>query len=138
MATLRELTEKYKTYTYEELVGRAAEDYRILLPVFDNASKNHDGRFYVMIFMYGSLVSDGKLTGKEYEFSKDVLGLSKEEIDNVINRGKSESATDIADSIFDVCPDAIKAILLDFCLCFVAVDGEIDRKEIGFLARLLA
>ena len=138
MATVKELTEKYRDYSYEQLVAKAKTDQELLLPVFNEALRNNDGKFYLMIFMFGSIVSDGKLTEKEYEFTKDVFGLTREEVDNVATREKAAKSTEIADSIFDSCPDTVKTVLLDFCLCFIAVDKEIEDREIGFIAKLLA
>jgi|GEM_PF-2083514 len=137
MSTINELTEKYRKYSYDELLSRATSDVKLLLPVFHKVASDGNGKPYLLLFMLGAIVSDGKVSDDEYRFIKDLIGLGREEIDVIIGRRKSESAMSLADRIFDNCSPRLKSSLLELCLCFAVVDNDIDNKETEFIARLL-
>lgn len=138
MQLLNEILERYLEYDYDELVRRAEKDVEILLPVFDKLASDHNGRPYIMIFMCTALASDGYFSNTEYKFINDLMGFDREYAEKLIEKHKDVRAIELSDRVFDLCNESIKAVLVDFCLCFLAVDNEIADKEREFIARLLA
>ena len=138
MQLLNEILEKYLDYDYGELVRHAKRDMELLLPVFDTLAFDKNGKPYVMIFMCTALASDGKFSDAEFEFVNDLMGFDREYAEKLIEKHKDVRAIELSDRVFDLCNESIKAVLTDFCLCFLAVDDEINDKERDFIARLLA
>ena len=137
MAQINEVMKKYNGMSYEELLERARADFDILLPVFSQLDRNGNGRPYVVIFMGSALAADGKFTQKEYEFVNDLFSLTYDQAYSLVSKHFDPKAASISDKLFDMCDDGLKRVLLDFCLCFVAVDNSISAEETAFIARLL-
>lgn len=138
MPTMNEILSSYKNLEYSELLKRAKGDYEVLLPVFSKLAKDNNGRPYVLIFIGSTLAADGILSPLEYKFVSDLFGYPKEDIEKLFEKHKSEKAMTLADRVFDMCNEQMKELLLDFCLCFLAVDKDISPEERAFIARLLA
>ena len=138
MQLLNEILERYLEYDYDELVKRAKRDVDLLLPVFSSLAADKNGKPYVMIFMCTALASDGIFSDAEFRFINDLMGFDREYAEVLIDKHKNRTAVELSDRIFDLCNESMKAVLVDFCLCFLAVDNEINDRERDFIARLLA
>ena len=138
MAQLGEIAKKYIGTDYDTLLAKAKRDYDTLLPVFDRLSGGNEGKHYLTLFIGTSLASDGRLSDREYTFLNDLTGIGRSEAEELIKKHECEQAVSLADRVFDLCPDELKALLFDFCMCFVAVDKEIAKAEKEFLSRLLS
>ena len=137
MAQLTEIAKKYTETDYEELLKKAKRDCALLYPLFGKIAGDENGTPYLMIFIGTSLASDGVLSEREYTFLHDLTGIGREEAEEMIRKHGTEQAVSLADRVFDTCPDELKTLLFDLCMCFIAVDKEVSRAEREFLSRLL-
>ncbi len=138
MSIIGDIKNKYNHMSSEQLLERAKECYNELLPIFNSLDKRGNGKPYVAVFMGTALAADGKLSNAEYEFVSKLLSMSYEDACAFVSKHLGEKAASISDRIFDSCTEELKETLLDFCLCFLAVDNTITAEETEFIARLLA
>lgn len=138
MANISEVMKKYNNMSYNELLERARADFELLVPLFSRLDKNGNGKPYVVIFMGSALAADGKFSPIEYTFVNDLFSITYDQAYSLVVKHIGERAQNISDKIFDMCNESLKEVLLDFCLCFLAVDNSISHEETQFIARLLA
>lgn len=135
---LNDVLTNYKKLEYSELQKRARDDYALLLPVFSSLAGDQSGKRCVIIFVGAALAADGVLSLPERAFLCELLNITDEEAERFMKKHMGEKAASLADRIFDICSPQMKEVLLDFCLCFLAVDKDIPPEEISFITRLLA
>ena len=138
MANISEVMKKYNNMSYNELLERARADYELLVPLFSRLDKNGNGKPYVVMFIGSALAADGKFSPLEYTFVNDLFSVTYDQAYSLVVKHIGETAASISDRIFDMCNESLKEVLLDFCLCFLAVDNSISHEETQFIARLLA
>lgn len=137
---LNELLQEFVNLSYEDILAIARERLGELLPVFNQAAKDGDGAKFALLLMGTSLAVDGKLTEKEYNFVNDLLGnkFTYDETKQMVELHYNADFLELADQVVDSCSGALKASLLTFCTCFLAVDETISRDEVAFIKKLLA
>ena len=141
MTTLYELLQQYTTLPYERLLdmGRLylADLSKILQKHFDgDFDRSRDIAFRLLGACIGA---DGSLSDLEVTYVNDLLGKphSAAEIKVLMEHYATEESIDALDKVADLLPNKEKAILLSACLCFLAVDKNIDAKEMRFIQKLI-
>lgn len=139
MATLQELLKDYVNKPYEELLDLARNS---VYDISDRLSKDGDTEIPAQVcfcLTMACIGADGQLSELERRFYKDLLGVNTtyESLSRNALESNAELAT-LADRMFDASGVELKASILSFCLCFLAVDETITRDEIAFINRLLA
>ena len=139
MATLNELLQDYVNKSYDELLTLARNSVE---EIVCRLSKDGDTEIPAKVCYFLTMAcigADGKLSDLEQRFYRDLLGV------NTTYQDLSHNALDgndelraLADQMFDASSLELKAPILSFCLCFLAVDETISRDEIAFINRLLA
>ena len=136
--TFNELMQKYVNYSYEELVTKAREDLEILVPVFEKVTDGKSAELLVPSILT-CLAADGKLTALEVRFMEDVLGerLSYDEAKRLVSGFYSDDAQEVLDQLIDNIGTDLKVVLLELCICAMAVDETLDKNELSFIAKLI-
>ncbi len=138
MPSINEIFASYKELEYAELLKRAKNDYNLLVPIFSSMAKDKNGLPYVLIFIGSALAADRRLSPLECKFLNDLFGTLPDDAEKLVKKHMCNRAADLADKVFDSCNEGLKEVLLDFCLCFLAVDENFAPEERSFVARLLA
>ena len=134
---LKQILQDFVNEPYENLLGMAQHSFSELKPIFDKASPDGQGSKLLIGLMATSLAIDGHLTELEYKFVKDIFGdFSFEEIKQLVQMHYSAEMLKLMDDLVDSFPGDLKARLLTFCCCFLAVDGTISRDEVAFVHKL--
>ncbi len=134
---LKKLLQDFVNEPYETLLGMAKSAFAELKPVFDKASADGQGSKLLIGLMATSLAIDGHLTELEYKFVTDLFGeFSFEEVKGLVQMHYTADMLKLMDDLVDSFSTDLKARLLTFCCCFLAVDETISRDEIAFVYRL--
>ncbi len=138
-STYEQLMQKYVNAPYSLLLSIAVDSINHVMPIFDQIADDGNGASVVLPFICTALAVDGKFSDLEYQFVKDVTGLtySYDEFKTVVQNFYSDKWVAATDKLVDACPDEIKQYLISFCLAFVAVDEKISREENAFIYRLI-
>ena len=135
---LNEILQDYVNLSYEELLGVASHAAKTVVPFFNNAVEDGNGAIFTISFIGTCLASDGQLSALEKKFVCDLFGLDAQTVEGIVASINSEIVR-IVDEVFDSIPtDEVKAALLSFCLCFLAVDERISREEVALIQKLIA
>ena len=135
---LNEILQDYVNLSYEELLGVASHAAKTVVPFFNNAVEDGNGAIFTISFIGTCLASDGQLSALEKKFVCDLFGLDAQTVEGIVASINSEIVR-IVDEVFDSIPtDEVKAALLSFCLCFLAVDERITREEVALIQKLIA
>ena len=84
------------------------------------------------------LAADDTASSKEIKFLSDLLNMEEETIKTLFKMGLDNGLVSVVDHIFDSLSPAIKTHLLNYCLCFIVVDGNVDDKETTFIEKLIS
>lgn len=135
---LNEVLQDYVNLSYGELLSVAAHAAKTVIPFFNSAVEDGDGAIFTISFIGVSLASDGQLTSLEKKFVCDLFNVDGATVDGIFKSINSEIIR-IVHEVFDSIPtDEVKAALLSFCACFLAVDERVTREEFAFLQKLIA
>ncbi len=135
---LNEILQDYVNLSYEELLGVASHAAKTVVPFFNNAVEDGNGAIFTISFIGTCLAADGQLSALEKKFVCDLFGLDAQTVEGIVASINSEIVR-IVDEVFDSIPtDEVKAALLSFCLCFLAVDERISREEVALIQKLIA
>lgn len=134
-----QLLEVFRQQSYDELLVIAATSASKLLPVFQRVTgSTQEGMTCLILFIGTSLASDGKLSELEAKFVSDLLGVSENQINTLVESMKENTTyADVVDKIFDACMYELADELLKFCCCILAIDKDLDEKEVRFVKKLL-
>ena len=121
--TFNELMQKYVNCSYDELVSKAKNDLSILFPVFEKVTEGKSADI-LLPSIFTCLAADGKITVLEVRFMEDVLGerLSFDEAKRLVSGFYSDEAQNVLDQLIDNIGPDLKVVLLELCICAMAVD----------------
>ncbi len=136
--TFNELMQKYVNCSYDELVSKAKNDLSILFPVFEKVTEGKSADI-LLPSIFTCLAADGKITVLEVRFMEDVLGerLSFDEAKRLVSGFYSDEAQNVLDQLIDNIGPDLKVVLLELCICAMAVDETLDKSELAFIAKLI-
>lgn len=138
MQKIHKLLSKIKSLSEAELLYRAGGDLSFLMEYLEPITGSKDGALSVIAsFAAAAAGSDGIFSDKEIEFIAALMHLSFEQAKDILVRACTPQNKQAANGLFDRCESEEKILLLDFCLCFIAVDGNIDRAETDFIKLLI-
>lgn len=138
MATLQELLQDYVNKPYEELLTLAKTSYIQIVARLNQTEGAEVATAAGIVLVTACLGVDGVLSDLEYRFFCDLFGAtaSRADLNAELMRDRAETQ-ELADGLFDSCDTDLKSAMLEFCLCFLAVDQAITRDEVAFVVRLL-
>ena len=149
---LDELVYEVKLLNKEQIKKRAKKDVIEILNEFKHIYKTTDlfekhnlMPWELLVFLsYAAIAGDNRINKNEYELFLELT-------DGLIDKPTPKQLTDeikntdinrtigIVDDFIDKIGKKmakLKEILVDYALCFTAIDGEIDDNEMRFLKRL--
>lgn len=133
------LFNQYLNLSYNDLIKSSKESLEYIIPQLRLILNSEEDVSLVLIYFTSALLSaDTTASEKEIMFLSDLLSLSKEEIKAMYKIGLVDEITIVIDHLFDSLNPGLKTHLLNYCLCFMAVDGNIDNKEITFVEKLVS
>lgn len=134
---LQEVLQDYVNKDYAELLQLASSSFDALYPAFAEAFGEEKAVVVTASFLASSLAADGALSQIERQFICDLFNADASFAETLFQSAQGGQAAELADQIFDACPEQFKAHLLNLCLCFLACDESITRNEVAFIVRLL-
>ena len=136
--TIDKLLEQFNEKSYEELVEIAEGALTSLYVELEKISDSVQIVPHVIIgYLAASVAADGKLTNKEMQFLKDVLGVDNEKANVILSLGKDPQQVATLDLLFDMGSQEFREIALLFCLSLISIDKEVNRREKDFIERLV-
>lgn len=136
--TFNELMQKYVNCSYDELVSKAKNDLSMLFPVFEKVTEGKSADI-LLPSIFTCLAADGKITALEVRFMEDILGerLPFDEAKRLVSGFYSDEAQNALDQLIDNIGPDLKVVLLELCICVMAVDETLDKSELAFIAKLI-
>ena len=135
---LKELLQEFVNKSYEELVEIAEGALTSLYVELEKIADSVQIVPHVIIgYLAASVAADGKLTNKEMQFLKDVLGVDNEKANVILSLGKDPQQVASLDLLFDMGSKEFREIALLFCLSLISIDKEVNRRERDFIERLV-
>ena len=136
MSAFDELMQKYVNNDYNTLVELAKGSVVKLLPVCAKIDEEHKGFFMLTVLILAAIGADGKLSAKEGQFLKDILGLDDEQVGKYVDfySGKEE---DLADKFADALDQDTKFEVVNLVSCIAACDETIKPEEAKFIYKLI-
>lgn len=133
------LLNQYTNLSYDDLIKSSKESLEYIIPQLKLILNSEEDVSQVLIYFTSVLLSaDSTATEKEIMFLSDLFSLSNDEIKAMYKIGLVDEITIVIDHLFDSLNPGLKTHLLNYCLCFMAVDGNIDNKEIAFVEKLVS
>lgn len=135
--TINEVLKRFEEKSYEELVIVAEGALASLYTELEKVSDSVQIVPHVIVgYLAASVAADGKLSNKEMQFLKDVLGVDNEKANMLLSLGKDPQQVATLDLLFDMGSKEFREIALVFCLSLISIDKEVNRKERDFIERL--
>lgn len=133
------LTNHYSELSYDELVKSSKESLEYIIPELLKLLNTKEDVSSVLIYFTSALLAaDDTASSKEIKFLSDLLNMEEETIKTLFKMGLDNGLVSVVDHIFDSLSPAIKTHLLNYCLCFIVVDGNVDDKETTFIEKLIS
>ena len=122
---------------YYDLENFAGKNFLVVYNYIKNNSRVNPNDVLIPT-IFTCIASDGQLTSLEKKFVCDLFNVDAATVDGIFKSINSEIIR-IVHEVFDSIPtDEVKAALLSFCACFLAVDERVTREEFAFLQKLIA
>ena len=137
MSAFDELMQKYVNEDYDSLLAMAKSSAAKLLPICAKIDEENKGFFMLTVIILAAVGADGKLSAKEGQFLKDMLGMTDEQVDSYTNlyNGKEE---ELADKFADALDKETKFEVVNLVSCIAACDETIKPDEAKFIYKLIA
>jgi hypothetical protein len=142
MAASQKLQELYANYAdkdYDTLCQEAEKRLALVRPLL--AEKVGDAQASTfLLYLVGILVgADGRLSQNELAFIGRLLdeNISRHKMESIAHQVSTPSYQATVDKIIDGFAPVLKHNLLMFCLCFLAVDASIDKREATYFEKLI-
>lgn len=137
MSSFNELMQKYVNTDYSVLVDLAKEAVRRLKPHCELVDPEHNGNFMMASLILSGIGADRVLTNLESRMLTDVLGLSENEIQKLIDMYNDQMEY-LVNHFADNMGEDIKADTIMLVTIFAAVDEKISKEETEFIRKLFA
>ncbi len=136
MSAFDDLMQKYVNMEYDALLSMAKSSAAKLLPICAKIDEENKGFFMLTAIILAAVGADGKLSAKEAQFLKDLLGLNDQQVDSYTNlyNGKEE---DLADKFADALDKDNKFEVVNLVSCIAACDESIKPEEAKFIYKLI-
>lgn len=139
--TFSKLLQNYVNKDFEQLLLLANEALGIIAVAYKRVKPEGGATAnFILPFIATAVVVDGQYTELEHKFVNSLLesSLTYEEGTACMNTYAGTEVIDLVGQMIDVCGESVKKALVQFCLCFVAVDETISHEESEYIAKLLA
>ena len=136
---LQELYAEYSGQGYECLLHHAEKRLGVVRPLLEQKVGEKNARTF-LLYLLGILVgADARLSKNELAFIQAVLGsdISRHQVEELAHQVSTPSYQATVDKIVDDFVPVLKHNLLMFCLCFLAVDASIDKREAAYFEKLI-
>lgn len=136
MTKFDELMQNYVNTDYPTLVKLAQSTVAKLLPVCKQVDQKNEGVVMLIALFLSAVGADGVLTAKEKTFVSEVLGLTEEKVDEIVNlyNGAEE---ELVDKLADVLTDELKFEVVNLVASIAACDETIKREEAVFIHKII-
>jgi hypothetical protein len=136
---LQELYAEYSGQSYECLLHHAEKRLGVVRPLLEQKVGEKNAKTF-LLYLLGILVgADARLSKNELAFIQTVLGsdISRHQVEELAHQVSTPSYQATVDKIVDDFVPVLKHNLLMFCLCFLAVDASIDKREAAYFEKLI-
>lgn len=136
---MQELYASYAGKGYEALCSDAKKRLGIVRPLLDEKVGEKNAKTF-LLYLVGILVGvDGRLAENELAFIRQVLdaSITRRQIEDIAHQVSTPSYQATVNQIVDGFAPVLKHNLLMFCLCFLAVDASIDKREATYFEKLI-
>lgn len=140
MPALKDMVKRYVSLSYNELLDLAKTNLQDLIPFLTNHFRDNDiSTKFLMILTSACLDVDGEITDLEISFLNNILGTDhdRDSLHELSRPLSNQQCRDVVYSVADALDSDGKAHLISLCLCILAVDETITRKETAFITKLI-
>ena len=139
--TFSKLLQNYVNKDFDQLLLLANEALGIIAVAYKRVNPEGGAMSnFLLPFIATAVVVDEQYTELEHKFVNSLLesNFTYEEGKACIHTYDGAKVIDLVEQMIDVCGESVKKALVQFCLCFVAVDETITHEESDYIAKLLA